>query len=411
MSTVKISKRRPFSAVPDALLENRSLTPLTRLVGAWLAGRPDGWEIRVSHVRKTLGISQHLWDKAKRQLIEHGYFVQRRVRNSSGKFVWEHEFSDEPVFGGSAESSEESTISENFVNGEAANGKSINEKLGNIPILDNQEESTNNKKHSGSGGSNSRNKLSEKLDLSLIDPDYQGRVAALLDRCGLFSDEAQMVVDEWTGAIKERSGTDDPIRKPIPYLSALISRAQDGTMTPDHAPREQQVRLGLIDPDSGSESASDTAPGEAQALQRQLRQEWEGLFDTHFWPQIWKKHDKQNARKAWNKLCPSTPEEAQPLFDAIMAGAERYKAFLAANPDRSVKYPQGWLNGRRWEDEFDQQDLNGGAQASKPPSAFDRIMQSMREFSEAEGFAAPTPGQASESDQSLALFEHGNERF
>lgn len=36
----------------------------------------------------------------------------------------------------------------------------------------------------------------------------------------------------------------------------------------------------------------------------------------------------------------------------IMAGVGRYKAVLAADPERKAKWPEGWLNGDRWLDEF-----------------------------------------------------------
>lgn len=147
---------------------------------------------------------------------------------------------------------------------------------------------------------------------------------------------------------------------------------------------------------------------DAQKFQRQLRQEWEALFDSHFWPAVWKKHDKQNARKAWNKLCPASPEAGQQLLDAIMAGVERYKTFLTANPDRSVKYPQGWLNGRRWEDEFDQQDMTGTRKDASQKSALDRMLDSMREEPGAQEGFSPIPGNDLTTQ---GLFGYGDERF
>lgn len=37
--------------------------------------------------------------------------------------------------------------------------------------------------------------------------------------------------------------------------------------------------------------------------------------------------------------------------DEIVSGVERYRKVLAAAPDRKVKWAQGWLNERRWQDD------------------------------------------------------------
>ncbi|HSH83857.1 MAG TPA: helix-turn-helix domain-containing protein [Guyparkeria sp.] len=407
-----------FSIVPDNLILDNRLSPIARLIGIYLIGRPDDWDIRISDIRKNFGLGEDAWKRARRQLESAGYYTQERRKVGSGKWSWTYYFHYPPLEcaerakttrdglsgdGGDTDVSvcrnednqsitnfgEETGGAKTTIVGSSIDGSSIDGEPADILI-------GNNQYSSGSGGSNSRKRLSEQLDLSHLvhlDPGYQRQTAALLDDSGLSVDLAQQAIDELTGAIRHRAGTDDPIRKPIPYLRALLSRAQDGTLTPDHAPRERQVRLGLIDPESSSESASADAMAadpEAQKLQRQLRQEWDALFDSHFWPNVWKKHDKQNARKAWNKLCPKSQEEGQQLLDAIMAGAERYKAFLAANPDRSVKYPQGWLNSRRWEDEFDQQDMTGNAVIGRErvlqrKSALDEVLDGAREYIAQEG--------------------------
>lgn len=57
-STVKIRKRRAFSAIPDDILQDTRMRTETRLVLGWLIGRPDGWEVRVKHVQHILGLSR-----------------------------------------------------------------------------------------------------------------------------------------------------------------------------------------------------------------------------------------------------------------------------------------------------------------------------------------------------------------
>lgn len=398
----------PFAVVPDDIFGAEGLSMKAQLVAAWLVSRPPNWDIRIWYIKELFRIkSESTWKKIRRELESQGYYQQRRYNDGKGRVCWDRVFYYPPRptgqksatvgLSGDGNEGHVTRCSEGKCSGESENttsqkstipsfsmdGKSMHGKAGDITIGDKQ-------KHSGSGGSDSRKRLSDQLDLSQLDPGYQRQAAALLDGTGLSTDLAQQAVDELTGAIRHRTGTDDPIRSPIAYLRKLISHAQDGTLMPDHSVREREVRLGLIDAEVATETVSDATPSDGDTETRQLRQEWEALFDTHFWPAVWKKHDKQGARRGWMKLCPKTPEAGQQLHDAIMAGVERYKAFLAANPDRSVKYPQGWLNDRRWEDEFDQQDMTGNAvigreRVFRRKSALDEMLDSAREYIAQEG--------------------------
>ncbi|WP_018168687.1 STY4528 family pathogenicity island replication protein [Thioalkalivibrio sp. ALMg9] len=58
----------------------------------------------------------------------------------------------------------------------------------------------------------------------------------LADRClqGLPADQAQQVLDEVAGAIRDRAQT-DPIRNPLRYLSAVAKRARSGDFLPSYA--------------------------------------------------------------------------------------------------------------------------------------------------------------------------------
>jgi len=70
------------------------------------------------------------------------------------------------------------------------------------------------------------------------------------------------------------------------------------------------------------------------------------LFDS-FWA-VWPlKKGKQPARKAFEKAIRSGATLTQ-----ILTGVEQYKREIGPSPDWSkVKWPQGWLNDARWEDE------------------------------------------------------------
>ena len=98
----------------------------------------------------------------------------------------------------------------------------------------------------------------------------------------------------------------------------------------------------------------------------------EEKFDE-FWAAFPAKKDKAAAKKSWAKL--------QPLdHDAAIAGASAYSSWLSQHPDPpSVKYPQGWLTGRRWEDEL--KPVRSKA-SSERMNEFQRQMQAAKKIDE-----------------------------
>jgi hypothetical protein len=75
---------------------------------------------------------------------------------------------------------------------------------------------------------------------------------------------------------------------------------------------------------------------------------------TAFWDVFGYKQGKAEAGDAWLDLpWPNDPEAAQALFQSILAGARQEAnnrpGLIAAG--RTPKMAQGWLAGRRWEDE------------------------------------------------------------
>lgn len=96
-SSITVRKRRGHSAVPDDILENSSLRLSTRLVLAWMVGRPPGWVISIEHMKRVLGISDNGWKTVKAELTAHGYFVQGREQDkATGQIRWVNEIFDEP---------------------------------------------------------------------------------------------------------------------------------------------------------------------------------------------------------------------------------------------------------------------------------------------------------------------------
>lgn len=94
--TVKICKRRAFSAIPDDILQDTRMRPETRLVLGWLIGRPDDWEVRLSYLQRVLGLTRDRWAKARKEMEQCGYVQQIRQKNADGTFRWEYVVTDTP---------------------------------------------------------------------------------------------------------------------------------------------------------------------------------------------------------------------------------------------------------------------------------------------------------------------------
>lgn len=95
---ILVRKKRAYSAVPDDILTNKSLSVSARLVLAYMIGRPDGWVIYVSQVCSAIGIGTGgQWRRVRNELENAGFFIQTRTRGADGKIKWHHEVTDVPT--------------------------------------------------------------------------------------------------------------------------------------------------------------------------------------------------------------------------------------------------------------------------------------------------------------------------
>jgi hypothetical protein len=85
---------RGYSIVPNSILE-MNVSPVARLILAWVVGRPDGWVLILGHMLSTLRLSESVWLRARKEIIAAGLFEQRRVRRDDGTLAWQNDF----VFG------------------------------------------------------------------------------------------------------------------------------------------------------------------------------------------------------------------------------------------------------------------------------------------------------------------------
>lgn len=83
---IKINKKRPWGAVPEALVVDVRLGPTARLVGVWLCIRPPGWVVRRDHLLSVLGIGLDAWWRARKQLLQLGYLIEHKARQG-GRFT------------------------------------------------------------------------------------------------------------------------------------------------------------------------------------------------------------------------------------------------------------------------------------------------------------------------------------
>ena len=87
--TVKLD--RDFGIVPVAILEDKTLGFDSRVAAAWLATRPNGWQISVFNLRNKLDVTKGRWWKMARELEAGGYLSRRCMAGGGprGQFAWE----------------------------------------------------------------------------------------------------------------------------------------------------------------------------------------------------------------------------------------------------------------------------------------------------------------------------------
>lgn len=90
-----------------------------------------------------------------------------------------------------------------------------------------------------------------------------------------------------------------------------------------------------------------------------------------FWSVYPAKRDKRGALKAFKEA------KKRADVETIIAGAQRYAAWCGTNPERKIKYPQGWLSGDRWADDLTSSD---GGERFDPYRALANAVQQQSNF-------------------------------
>ena len=126
--------------------------------------------------------------------------------------------------------------------------------------------------------------------------------------------------------------------------------------------------VGDPDPDRPSRHEQADTPQPDQPTGSRYNTEFETWWDGY--PV---KRGKAKAYKAFRKA------RRRASLETLTQGRDRYAAWLAAHPDRSPKWAEGWLNGDRWEDDLssgDPTDSGGGGVIDMWRAAADRLAAS-----------------------------------
>lgn len=118
------------------------------------------------------------------------------------------------------------------------------------------------------------------------------------------------------------------------------------------------LQRGVTDDDTYKNHHLDPPPEPKQGSRRKPRRTttWPSDYREQFYGLYPKKVDKQNALKKLDKIY----DEDKVEFETILAGLKRYIASMKDEPLKFMMAPTVFLNGERWEDEFE-------ASRSKPP--------------------------------------------
>jgi hypothetical protein len=147
-----------------------------------------------------------------------------------------------------------------------------------------------------------------------------------------------------------RSYVTEPIRQPIAEPTVVVAVVGE----------ESFPCSSLTLPQDRPTPAESVAPGDGVLIEipgSKLRKPEPGSDDDPAWVRFWaaypNKRSKQEARARWAKVVRAGADP-----ELIISGAERYAEEMQRKriPKDKIKHPDGWLNGKRWEDEEDSSD-------------------------------------------------------
>jgi hypothetical protein len=76
-----------WSAAPNELIERSDLSIEARFFVIWCLAKPPSWQLRVSHIQRSLGWGEHKWLRIANELKNTGHLSYERLHSSTGLFT------------------------------------------------------------------------------------------------------------------------------------------------------------------------------------------------------------------------------------------------------------------------------------------------------------------------------------
>lgn len=84
--TFRVHRRVKYASIPNAIIEDNTLSAVARLALIWAISRPDNWVFHLSHAATVLCIGQNKVEKAFRELRDAGYVRHEGQIRAGGKW-------------------------------------------------------------------------------------------------------------------------------------------------------------------------------------------------------------------------------------------------------------------------------------------------------------------------------------
>ncbi|WP_233425624.1 hypothetical protein [Paraburkholderia kururiensis] len=243
---VQVRHTERWGSVPEALLEDPALDLDSRAVAAWLAIKPQGWQISVEALRKRLGkitpntesgrpqyrtLGKDRWQRIARELEGAGYLHRQQRNGHGGQWEWNIVFHPTPA--------RALDTSAGFSgDGVTGSGSSTAGKPGNKEIP--SEESTNSKTTTTTASKDEQRGEDSTFDApaSVVvggsAEKHRDILITLLTQARLNSDAGQQIADELVGRLEAAArGTHSAVGSVRGWLNSVITQYKNGSFIPE----------------------------------------------------------------------------------------------------------------------------------------------------------------------------------
>lgn len=172
------------------------------------------------------------------------------------------------------------------------------------------------------------------------------------DKCGVTVRQARTILDRLksTGKATVKTTSKFSIITMLEYDCGNKSDSLNGSQMTDKRQTARQSNDSptlLLTNNQTTNIQTTRAPREGERLEKSFNE---------FWSAYPKKTAKAQALKAWQKIKPDDE-----LVQKILSALERHKRSAQWLKDNGqyIPYPASWLNGKRWEDELQEENNNG----------------------------------------------------